>query len=399
MLESFEAEENTQITSAEDARQRVIFDRAEYVLDEPGRPSVLYSYDLVTLEYRERARLLATNWGRSRRRGDHGERFLLCSSCGRHQPSGLTNHRLDKWNEEHARFCNGVVSDFSLGYEFTADTLVVPVPAQYLPPDPTEQEGFARTLGKALVVGAQGLLEIEPDEVTYMAHRDGVDGWSVALYETAPGGAGYLAQVAGSLGRWAAAAHGRLFGHGCDKACYRCLKSYRNQFEHSRLNKEVVRAFLFALAGSPDAPGATDGTVGDGMRQTRTWLEANADRQQLSGTPIEQALATAIRVDGRLPVPTPQLEVRNADGSLLTIPDFAYPDHRVAIFCDGFAFHGNVATLSDDARKRNRLQAMGWLVLTFWGRQILRDPSRCVEEIRAALKHRTVRRGDGEAVI
>lgn len=399
MLESFEAEENTQITSAEDARQRVIFDRAEYVLDEPGRPSVLYSYDLVTLEYRERARLLATNWGKSRRRGDRGERFLLCPSCGRHQPSGLTDQRLAKWNEDHARYCNGTVSDFILGYEFTADTLVVPVPSAYLPADESDQESFARTLGKALVVGAQEVLEIEPDEVAYMAHRDGTDGWSVALYETAPGGAGYLAKLAGSLGLWATAAHQRLFGHSCDKACYRCLKSYRNQFEHGRLNKEMVRPFLFALAGVPDAVGAAPGTVGDGMRQTRTWLNTRADGQPSAGTPIERALETAIRVDGRLPPPAAQYEIRNEDGSLLTVPDFAYPDSRIAIFCDGFAFHGNAATLADDARKRNRLQAMGWLVLTFWGRQLLRDPARCVDEIRAALEHRTVNRRDGEAAI
>ena len=69
-------------------------------------------------------------------------------------------------------------------------------------------------------------------------------------------------------------------------------------------------------------------------------------------------------------------------------PDFAYPDLHIAIYCDGFAYHGNVETLSADARKRNRLQAMGWLVLTFWGRQILQDPARCADEMFVAHKHR-----------
>ncbi len=398
MLESFEAEENTQITSAEDARQRVIFDRAEYVLDEAGRPTVLYPYDLLTLEYRERAQLLATNSGKSRRRGDRGERFFLCSSCGRHQPGGLTNERLARWNEDHARFCNGAVSDFILGYQFHADALVVPVAGAYLPGDTSEQESFVRTLGKALVVGAQELLEIEPDEIAYMAHRDGMDGWSIALYETSPGGAGYLAQLAASLGPWAGAAHERLFAHSCEKACYRCLKSYRNQFDHWRLDKEAVRPFLFALGGIAQPPVPVSGQAGDGMRRTRTWLENNTDGQRTVGTPIELALETAIRVDGRLPAPVAQFEVRNTDGSLLTIPDFAYPDRRIAIFCDGFRFHGNAATLSEDARKRNRLQAMGWLVLTFWGRQILGDPTRCVDELRVALAHRDTVRAAGAAV-
>lgn len=392
MLESFEAEENTQITSAEDARQRVIFDRAEYVLDEAGREAELYPYDLLTLEYRERAQLLATNWGKARSRGDRGELFLLCSSCGRHQPAGLIGEKLTRWNDEHARFCNGAVSDFILGYQFTADALVVPIPHTYLPPDGQTQENLVRTLGKALVVGAQELLEIEPDEVAFMAHRDGADGWSIALYETSPGGAGYLAALAGSLREWARAAHQRLFSHDCEKACYRCLKSYRNQFDHWRLDKELVRGLLFALGGVGDSTGPSEGTAGDGMRGASAWAIANAGGEAVGASPIEQALAVAIRGDGRLPEPVAQLEVRNDDGSLLTIPDFAYPDRRVAIFCDGFAFHGNVDALSEDARKRNRLQAMGWLVLTFWGRQILTDPTRCLEEIRAALHLRAGRR-------
>ncbi len=390
LLESFEAEENTQITSAEDARQRVIFDRAEYVLDEAGRPAVLYPYDLVTLEYRERAQLLATNWGKARRRGDRGERFLLCSSCGRHQPSGLVGDKLTKWNDDHAHFCNGAVSDFILGYQFPADALVVPIPRAYLPTDEHAQENFVRTLGKALVVGAQELLETEPDEIAFMAHRDGGDGWSIALYETSPGGAGYLAALAAALGAWVRAAHQRLFSHECEKACYRCLRSYRNQFDHWRLDKELVRGLLFALGGVEDSASPSPGTAGDGMRGSTAWARANVGADPVPVSPIEQALSTAIAGDGRLPAPVLQLEVRNDDGSLLSIPDFAYPDRRVAIFCDGFAFHGNAETLSEDARKRNRLQAIGWLVLTFWGRQILRDPARCVEEIRMALEHRAV---------
>lgn len=387
MLESFEAEENTQITSAEDSRQRVVFDRHEYVLDESARPAVLYGYDLLTLEYRERAQLLATNWGKGRRRGDRGEQFLLCSSCGRHQQAGLTGDKLTRWNDDHSRFCNGAVAQFILGYQFTADVLAVPVPAAYLPPADELHESFVRTLGKALVAGAQEFLEIEPDEITFMAHRDGADGWSIALYETSPGGAGYLNELAGQLGPWASAAHDRLFGHACDKACYLCLKSYRNQFDHAKLNKELVRALLFSLGGVGVAAGSQPGQSGDGMRETRHWLSADASTGTTE-SPIEQALETAMRVDGRIPMPVSQHAVHHEDGTVLTIPDFAYPDRRIAIYCDGFAFHGNLSTLSGDARKRNRLQALGWLVLTFWGRQILRDPLRCVDEIRAALNHR-----------
>ena len=72
---------------------------------------------------------------------------------------------------------------------------------------------------------------------------------------------------------------------------------------------------------------------------------------------------------------------RSGAGELLTIPGFAYLERKIAIYCDGFAYHANVDSLVGDARKRNALQAKGWAVLTFWGRQILRNPGACDAQI------------------
>ena len=57
-------------------------------------------------------------------------------------------------------------------------------------------------------------------------------------------------------------------------------------------------------------------------------------------------------------------------------------------YCDGFAFHGTPEKLAADAHKRNHLQSQGWLVLTFWGQTILRNPDRCEEQIWRAFTHR-----------
>jgi len=43
--------------------------------------------------------------------------------------------------------------------------------------------------------------------------------------------------------------------------------------------------------------------------------------------------------------------------------------------------HCNPEVLEADAKKRNFLQAQGWVVLTFWGRTILRAPDRCAQQI------------------
>ena len=89
-----------------------------------------------------------------------------------------------------------------------------------------------------------------------------------------------------------------------------------------------------------------------------------------------------------LPVPVSQLEIRDGE-RLVTVPDFAYPDVKIAIFCDGFAFHGNPDTLELDARKRNWLQQQGWVVLTYWGKTIMRNPDACAQEVASLYSERT----------
>lgn len=384
LIDSFEAEENTQITSAEDSRQRLTFERREHVLGDHEGAVTVYPYEFVALEFRPRASLLVTNWGRQARWGGRGERFELCPNCGRHRPHGLAARGLERWDEDHHRICNGSPRPYILGYSFSADVLVMPVPARLAPLDDDEAKAFCRTLGKALVVGAQEVLEIEADEIAYFAHKDGTGGWALVFYETAPGGAGYLEQLASDLGRWASAAHDRLYGHECERACYRCLKSARNQFDHALLNKELVRDTLFHFRAAQRAGEPRVGRTGDARQLSIEWLEREIvapPAVPTSGTPIETRLHGAIAEGGRLPVPMAQHEIHGEAGELLTIPDFAYPERQIAIYCDGFAYHGNADTLGSDARKRNTLQAKGWAVLTFWGRQILRDPRACEAQI------------------
>ncbi|MEW6246510.1 MAG: DEAD/DEAH box helicase [Nitrospirota bacterium] len=384
LIDAFEAEEHTQITSAEDSRQRLTFKRQEHLLDAAHREARLYPYEFVTLEFRNHANLLVTNWGRQSRETDRGEQFDLCPICGRHRPHGLTGRRLARWDENHRGICSGDPRPFILGYEFFADVLLFPLIPGIAPADNDEAIAFCRTLGKALVVGAQERLEIEQDEIAYFQHPDGAGGWTLVFYETAPGGAGYLEQLAQDLRGWAKASYDRLYNHDCERACYRCLKTARNQFDHALLNKELVRSFLFQLSMVEPRAAPHVGRAHGGRASSLEWLEhLKTDRpaQPTSETAIEQALLHAIRAGDRLPEPVPQYPVCDHSQKPITVPDFAYPDRRIAIYCDGFAYHGNRDTLESDAHKRNLLQAMGWKVLVFWGRQILRDPRACEAQI------------------
>lgn len=50
-------------------------------------------------------------------------------------------------------------------------------------------------------------------------------------------------------------------------------------------------------------------------------------------------------------------EIRDEDDRLITVPDFVWKAQKIAVYCDGFAYHGNPDTLELDAKKRNWLQS------------------------------------------
>ncbi|MCZ2152958.1 MAG: DUF1998 domain-containing protein [Bryobacterales bacterium] len=135
-------------------------------------------------------------------------------------------------------------------------------PPHRLPPGILATEVALRTASEALAKAACQLLELEEQELqaefrpalTENGQR-GIEA-EIYLYDTLPGGAGFAKQ-AGRLGK-------SLFERAvdileqcpdnCDRSCYRCLRSYKNKFEHELLDRHVGAALLrHALNGEPMA--------------------------------------------------------------------------------------------------------------------------------------------------
>ena len=109
-----------------------------------------------------------------------------------------------------------------------------------------------RTVSEALAKAACEMLEIEAGEL--MAEyrpaltaggRTGVEA-EIFLYDTLPGGAGFARQVAGR----GEALFDRALSlmkacpENCDASCYRCLRSFKNKFEHAFLDRQVGAELL-----------------------------------------------------------------------------------------------------------------------------------------------------------
>ncbi|HXH07190.1 MAG TPA: DEAD/DEAH box helicase [Vicinamibacterales bacterium] len=386
-IQQFEAEEQRRITADEEVRERRRFDVRHSLVDLDGGTVWLYAYPFLPLEHRRDARILVTNWGRRDPATGEGERFLLCAECGRHRPAD--DERARQWEEQHARYCRGALEELVLGYEFRTDALVVTVP--WLPGTLDDDQGLLVTVAESLLVAATTLLETEPNEIDAFPRRLGKDQpGQVVLYETVPGGAGYLQTLALRLPRAAAAAYERIFGHDCERGCYRCLKRFGNQRWHALLDKRLVRDLLFDLSGAERVDPARV-HAGAATQTLANQLEARRRERESGVYPrghIEEVLLEALRRQPGLPEPARDHEVRDSSGALVTVPDFAWPDALLAVYCDGYQYHGNPDTLELDAQKRNFLQRHGWAVLTYWGRTILRDSARCAREVATVWQQR-----------
>src|SRR3989344_5121800 len=89
-------------------------------------------------------------------------------------------------------------------------------------------------------------------------------------------------------------------------------------------------------------------------------------------------------------------------GNCGTEPDFAYPKHKIAIYCDGEYWHGGLhiigknfekmkdgpqkegikKTMKKDGKQHFALWSNGWVPLRFWASEIEKNPRWVVEQIK-----------------
>lgn len=84
--------------------------------------------------------------------------------------------------------------------------------------------------------------------------------------------------------------------------------------------------------------------------------------------------------------------------NLIGKPDIIFPKAKTVVFCDGDFWHGYQfskqkhklnkfwfkkisGNIKRDRLVRRELEKEGWLVIRFWGHEILEDPSACVDRL------------------
>jgi ATP-dependent helicase YprA (DUF1998 family) len=241
--------------------------------------------------------LLVTN------RGPQLKGYNYCLRCGRIEPSAVENSTVaaphpKPYPDRREQTCPGgrAVREIVLGTDFITDVLLVSLRVQApltLRADLYATEVALRTVSEALAKAAAHVLQLEPAELQAefrpaltLDGREGIEA-EIFLYDTLAGGAGFARQAGVRFSEIFAAALHLLetCPDGCDRSCYRCLRSYKNKFDHDLLDRRVG-AYLLRYLQSGEVP-----------RPDPAWVAETTDRlcddlrRQLDGEAVVQRSA------------------------------------------------------------------------------------------------------------
>ena len=212
--------------------------------------------------YSRPERLLVTN------RGAKNFGYSYCTTCGVIEPAIKSNSVLAGDHEKPfpshgSQECVGsmISRGLVLGTDFLTDVALLSISTNNpvsLRPGMAATNSILRTVAESLSSSLAEILGIDSGEIQAEFRPaltdEGKTGGSaeIYLYDTLAGGAGYSAKFV---------EHGvetlenaltllKDCPSNCDASCYRCMRSYRNKFEHRLLNRHVgVDLVQFLLTG------------------------------------------------------------------------------------------------------------------------------------------------------
>lgn len=251
-----------EITSPDDSPEVSYATRAKLTMNSPKSLADWTSVNERISILKVRDKLLVTNTGPKK------DGYTYCVKCGRIEATSEQSPTLfaphpKPYVDERERICSGDIPTrhLVLGTDFVTDVALISLKVDrplLLKPGLFSSDVALRTVSEAIAKAASQLLEIEPGEL--MAEfrpsltQEGQEGLKaeIFLYDTLPGGAGFATQLAGrGLELFEKALYIlKNCPEGCDSSCYRCLRSFKNKFEHSLLDRHVgIELLEYLLTG------------------------------------------------------------------------------------------------------------------------------------------------------
>lgn len=220
----------------------------------------------------------------------------------------------------------------TLGADFITDVLLISFsvdPPITLEPGLLATNVALRTLSEALTKAACEVLELESQELQAefrpaltAAGRAGREA-EIYIYDTLPGGAGFSRRVGALAERVFERTRELLLRcpDDCDRSCYRCLRSYKNKFDHVLLDRSLGAALLnYSMTGHPPILGA------ERLRASTDRLFADLERQGLTGVELSRAHVMNVEGIGKVTAPI-HVTLRDKSKFVVAIHSPLTPDH------------------------------------------------------------------------
>ncbi len=178
----------------------------------------------------------------------YGRPFLICSACGYGIHQGDLGNKKDRrqHKDPYQNACKQGLSQLALGHEFETDVLLITFEGYQ-----NNRDGFWRSLLYGLLEGLSLALEVERSDLDgCIFPKEGRTGSpALVLFDDVPGGAGHVRRAADSfvLREILEKTESFLSYCECGTSCSGCLRNFRNQYWHSKLNRKWVIEFLQEL--------------------------------------------------------------------------------------------------------------------------------------------------------
>jgi predicted nucleic acid-binding Zn-ribbon protein len=254
--------------------------------------------------------------------------------------------------KEQDRLTEAVDNNVQLMVKDTSNVLII----EPLSLPEKDTEAFIITLQYTLERAIQALYKLENDELA--SERVG-KGKYLLFWEAAEGGAGVLSQILEDSTSFQKLAQEALdICHflepkdSCAQACYQCLLSYRNQFDHPYLNRHLINGFLKQLQHSQV-------TLEQDPQAREEHYQGLLEQTDLNSE-FERVVLNAIYEQGiKLPDSAQEL-IPEANCK----PDFIYKKAKIAIFCDGSVHDSPEQQQRDRIQRENLESVTGYLPIS-----------------------------------
>lgn len=271
----------------------------------------------------------------------------------------------DHKNPQAQQTPDSLHTEVNLMVDDTCNILVVEpldVPAE-------NKEAFITTLQYTLKTAIQAVYKLEADELD--SERLG-EGKYLLFWEAAEGGAGVLSQLLEkpeAFRKIADAAldicHFKEPKDSCIQACYECLLSYRNQFDHALINRHIIKTWLDVLLES-NVIAQVKGLSRD--EQYQKLLEQTDPNSDFERVVLQEIYQRGYKLPDAAQELIPEANCK---------PDFIYKEKAIAVFCDG-SVHDSLDKRRQDQVERDNLRyEAGYTVLTLryneeWQTELIR---------------------------